>query len=425
MSLKTTSRDNLNEQLAGLSRRINRLEARLNINRNTAVTFGTAASNVDFTDLQEAIDYVSGKGGGVIFVRNGTYVFTSDIEMKSDVALMGEGFGLVIFYFVGSYSLKAVGSDAYSTGTVSINKGSTTLTGSGTSWDGAITTSHSIVLNEWIYTVSEVVSDTEITLGSAYTSEDLSGASYQAAVFISNIVIEKILVTNSDTHGIDFQYVDLGYFDRNYTLSNGGKGFSALHFHRSTVNTLVSQNNTGINIDVDEAYVSWFNWMATLGGSSHGVKINKANKSIVDNGVVDYSNNYGLYLTNTERMLIGRMSCDNGSYGMYIDNLTNCTFHAAIARNNTNDGFYITGAESNTFQSISGLDNGRDGIRIDADSDKNRLINSALTGNTGYGAKINNANCDKNLVAHNDLTGNTAGTLSDSGTGTVSANNIT
>lgn len=77
---------------------------------------------------------------------------------------------------------------AYSTGTVSITQGSTTLTGSGTAWNTAnawgVNNTRKygkLVLNGGLenYEVSSVGGDTSITLASRFTQDDLSAATYQ------------------------------------------------------------------------------------------------------------------------------------------------------------------------------------------------------------------------------------------------------
>ena len=68
---------------------------------------------------------------------------------------------------------------------------------------------------------------------------------------------------------------------------------------------------------------------------------------------------------------------------------------------------------------------GTNGIDIDNDSDGNTVIGNVCNTNTGWGVIISNANCNKNIVVGNYLAGNTAGGISDSGTGTVAANNVT
>lgn len=76
---------------------------------------------------------------------------------------------------------------SYSTGTVSIAKGSTTLTGSGTAWNTNnswgvknVRAYGKFYLNSGLenYTVSSVASDTSLTLSSMFTQDDLTDASY-------------------------------------------------------------------------------------------------------------------------------------------------------------------------------------------------------------------------------------------------------
>lgn len=76
---------------------------------------------------------------------------------------------------------------SYSTGTVSIAKGSTTLTGTGTAWNttnvfGAnnVRTTGKLVLagGREIYEIASVGGDTAITLASRFTQDDLTDASY-------------------------------------------------------------------------------------------------------------------------------------------------------------------------------------------------------------------------------------------------------
>lgn len=75
----------------------------------------------------------------------------------------------------------------YETGTVTITKGSTTLTGSGTAWNtnndfsvANVRVGGKIVINggKEVYRVSAVGSDTSITLETSFIQDDVSGASY-------------------------------------------------------------------------------------------------------------------------------------------------------------------------------------------------------------------------------------------------------
>jgi len=71
----------------------------------------------------------------------------------------------------------------YQTGTVSVSNGGTTVTGSGTTWTAAME-GRQILFDDQgpFYDILDVVSATEITLGSAYIGSDLSGSTYTIAL---------------------------------------------------------------------------------------------------------------------------------------------------------------------------------------------------------------------------------------------------
>lgn len=104
-----------------------------------------------------------------------------------------------------------VTQDDYSTGTVSITKGSTTLTGSGTAWNTAnafgvnnVRTSGKMVLagGTEVYQISAIASDTSLTLASHFTQSDLSADTY--------LYFEDEYDLASDfLRPIDFRFFDL------------------------------------------------------------------------------------------------------------------------------------------------------------------------------------------------------------------------
>jgi len=101
----------------------------------------------------------------------------------------------------------------YTTGTVTITQGSTTLTGSGTAWNTAnafgvnnTRAGGKIVINGGaeVYEVSAVGSDTSITLTSAYVSEDASAANYvyfEDEYALANDFLRPLDLQNFDTNG--------------------------------------------------------------------------------------------------------------------------------------------------------------------------------------------------------------------------------
>jgi len=68
--------------------------------QKTGVTVGPeGVDGVDYQDIQQAINYVHGVGGGIILVKAGTYIIDSDLTFYSNICLVGEGRELTILDF--------------------------------------------------------------------------------------------------------------------------------------------------------------------------------------------------------------------------------------------------------------------------------------------------------------------------------------
>ena len=108
-----------------------------------------------------------------------------------------------------------VTQDDYTTGTVTISQGSSTLTGSGTAWatNNAFGVNNArvggkVVINggSEVYTVSAVGGDTSITLTSQFTQSDVSGGSY--------VYFEDEYALASDF----LRPLDQQFFDQNHNI---------------------------------------------------------------------------------------------------------------------------------------------------------------------------------------------------------------
>ncbi len=109
-----------------------------------------------------------------------------------------------------------VTQDDYSTGTLSVDKGGTTLTGSSTLWNtnndfsvANMRVGGKVVINGGVgvYPISAVASDTSATISSAFTQTDVSGGSY--------LYFEDEYALASDF----LRPLDLQFFDRNREIT--------------------------------------------------------------------------------------------------------------------------------------------------------------------------------------------------------------
>ena len=111
-------------------------------------------------------------------------------------------------FYLGDWSAR------YSTGSVSIDKDSAILTGTGTSW-GSITTDSALLLNGKWYDIKTVDSATQITLTENYTDEDLTTNSYDLVPFSVQTTID-IAVDQEETSWDDTDAVAEDYYRTEY-----------------------------------------------------------------------------------------------------------------------------------------------------------------------------------------------------------------
>ncbi len=154
----------------------------------------------------------------------------------------------------------------YTTGTVAINQGSTTLTGSGTAWNTAgtfgsnnVRAGGKIVINSGmeVYEVSSVASDTSLTLTSMYTQANASAVTY------------RYYEDEYALHADFLKPVDQRFFDENTTIDLVGRREFKMRYPRNNITgkplvaTIVTRNFSGNTTPVrkivfwkppDEAY---------------------------------------------------------------------------------------------------------------------------------------------------------------------------
>ena len=354
-----------------------------------------------FLSIQEAIDEVNDFGGGEVFLKNGTYTLNNDLTLYSKVSLIGESFGGVVIVFAGAYSLKGTGSSIYSTGTVSITKGSTALTGLNTLWLANVTTSHKIVLSKFPYDIASVDSDTGITLSSKYAGATLSDATYVSAVYISGNKVENLIISGSSTHGVNFSYVDLPLLYFVYASAVGGNGFRFTNCLRTSLELCIADGCGSSGIYAANTYLLNGDRAILTNNASHGFEGDDVANMIFVSSPSDNNTTNGFNIINSTKYTLD--VCEgarNGTHGLYT---------SASSYGQINEGGYDA--------------NGTDGVRIDANSDFNNVVSVEATGNGGYGVNINSADCTANIVALSQLSGNILGNTSDSGTGSIIVNN--
>lgn len=324
------------------------------------VNIGTKVITIDTSqDIQDAIDTINTAGGGVLRLKAGTYTQTSDITLPSSVQLEGENTSTTKISFSGAYGIVMTGTNVYTTGTLSVNQGSTSVTGSGTTWTAAMIGRQIFISNRW-YVIANVGSATSITLASAFADSNVSGGSYRIASVIKDIEIKEITLQSSSgtaISGTDVRDLLLEDVD---ILSNN-KGISLTNFYQIQV----------IRV-------------AVAASTSNGVELT--------NGT----------FFNPQQLA----SVSNGGSGFVLSTVRSCPFLFCAANANTADGFNITDADNCSF-SVEASGNGGQGLEFVSGSDNNKIFDCIVNGNTSDGIKFT-ATCDNNVVSLSTITSNGA-----------------
>lgn len=356
-------------------------------------------------NIQNAIDMVSKAGGGKVFIRNGTHLLNYDLVLSSNIILEGETpFGAILDFQNQNHSITAYGSDTYSTGTVSVTIGTTTVTGSGTNWK-QVMVGRSIFLGGIWYGIVSVDTPTQITIDSQYTSTgtygNLSGASYTIATLNNGCILRNFVVQNAD-YALDVQYclyMVVDYFNIyscNYFINSNYLGGMTLN------------NSGGI-------------------GCNYGIYVNNSTSfSILSTSVYNSVLGDGINFQNSGDSTIFNVSASNNAgNGITLNNAWNSAYISLSVNDNTAKGVeMVSNANDNSFNNIAISGNGSDGIKLTATSSRNYFSVNSVISNGGYGINVANSNCNNNIILGNNFASNTSGQSHDLGTGTKIRSNI-
>jgi len=343
-------------------------------------------------DLQSAIASL-GAGGGYVSLTNGTHTITENITLPSFVYLRGQGDNTIL-NFQGTYNLNATGSNAYTTGTVSVSNGSTTVTGSGTSWSSNVTAGQDIKLGSSYYGISSVNSNTELTLGVAYSGEDLSGESYVIATMVEGFYIQGMTLAYLND-AINIQYGKSFSLNALYTSSAGGNG---IDIKDSANATLINTTNIspGASPTISNTGQIEARALQAFGSSADGLVLSGVTDSDFNN-MVGYSNtSNGIDITNCDNVSIKGTFFGNGGNGVYLDSSSDIAIFAASSEGNFSSG-----------------------VKLDTSNSNILIHNTALKSNGSYGINVSAVSNDKTIVTGSTLASNTTANTNDSGTNTT------
>ncbi len=367
------------EQLSGGNENTIVVAASDSINASVATPRYRADGTDDHLEINSAISAVNAAGGGTVYLLEGTYTITTDVNMSSNVQLIGSGAGTVI----------------------------------------TIPTTQATDLD-----IIEASSDSDIYLGhfsidgqsATTTATDIDG------IFLNNAsraTVEEVLIQNID----DVGFVAVNTTDnvriRNITID--GTGGNGVEFGGTALKNTILSGSTITNIGGDAINVYNTSPNATDIIIENNYIDGSGANSVADEGIViDGSNVMVLanYITGVgdDGINLGTNSSDVSLVSNYITDSTDNGIRVFGGSNHTITGNTIENSAEATSDDCIFIDSVATGVIVT----DNRITDTA---GTGSAIEIETGTVGVYL-ADNVFSGTGAADINDNGTSTVYANQL-
>ncbi|OYD13829.1 hypothetical protein CH333_09840 [candidate division WOR-3 bacterium JGI_Cruoil_03_44_89] len=347
----------------------------------------------DDVEIQAALDQINTLGGGVVYVKQGTYNLTNSLDVHSNTTLMGTGPGTVLN--------RTTGIAMHVTGGERVVIENLRVTGSCGYGIFFYDATDGEIKQCWV----EISGDHGIILAG---SGGVSNSHYNViANNICNcsgaycILIEgyENIIQGNNCRSVTSACIYLYEAESNVVVGNvvdgGGSAYGIELAGNSMDNTI-----TGNTLIKGELRLSSSTWNTVSSNTVFQHQI------YLDNG------DWNTVVGNTVR---GHM----GGTGIVLSAGSDFnTINSNICYNHSTHGIYLFASSNNTVTDNVCTNNGQHGISITDYSDFNVVNDNRCVSNTSYGIRIATLTCDENVVQNNMLQGNTAGSYWDAGTNT-------
>ena len=434
--------------------------------RTTVAVVGQEGkTGVDYTVIQEAIDYADSLGGGNVLIKAGTYRPDKFITLKDNVYLIGENPERTIIDFSSTKladnqsGLFATGSNIYNlpSGTVAFTSGSRTITAStATFLQAKIQAGDTIFIAFIPLVVKSVDSDTQITLtevweGPTGTSDALSVLRPKRNIFIKNMTLKDdgggtghgaLLFTWCDKVGAE-RVVAEKFSGRaiviescfNFLIKECEAKYSLTGFqvhnqlsgdivNSGQIINCISWNNSsrGFNVE-DNSQVAITGCKAV--NNNIGFR-SSANNTIISNCYAWINNIDGIRIDSANFCVISNNTVRANVDGIVTAFISSSPDNNIIANNtlfeNSSDAIFMEGDETTIIGNTCELPVNGTGIDLAANADDNTIIGNILDGDNQSGTigiELDSG-ADDNFLSGNKFI-RIATQTSDSGTNTVRA----
>lgn len=358
-------------------------------------------------------------GKKTIFLKEGTYVETSPIDLPAGIHIIGEKLRTTILVAAGLTTPFIANNTASGNiefgGTVSITNGTTAVVGIGTTFTNLLV-GDTIMLFGVGYTITTITDDTNLIISETYRGTTLSGIGYLALNLKSEIMLNNLTIINSPTvpststgilitqmNGVQLiNIIVFGFVDNIIAklchivlLNNVISRFSILTGLTLEDTTAGSITESGFINCAGSGLILSGNLYKTINilfdscffseNGSRGINMDDCDVINFTNSVVQYNGSDGVRCTNsTSHILISQCNISGNTNGVNHSGSLNTIVNCIISENNS--GGIMTGDEALV---IGNNISNNTGIGIDIGSDQNNTITAnIISGNTSDGIKI-------------------------------------
>jgi parallel beta-helix repeat protein len=344
----------------------------------------------DQTEINSAIDAVNTAGGGAVYLRAGTYTISSNVVIKSNIILRGEGEATVIKLedeatLSSAGLIRAVDGASHFVLENFVVDGNKSNQTSGT--------------NKYGFYCGESGDVSEYLILRNLHVKDCSGYGLDPHELTRYMLIEDCLVENNGDASNDFDGITTDYCEYSVIKNNIVKGNQ-----RHGINIVTtSSNNVYIgNICEDNG--------------DHGITINGSSDCVISNNVCIDNTQNGIYATSADDNNISdNYVSGNQQHGIKLYKSS----YNVISNNKLKNNSQQT---NNGYNEII-LDDGSS-IYSTYNIVSSNHIRCVETNKAKYGIREDAAGNDYNIITGNIATGAVTTNISSQGANSVSANNI-
>lgn len=304
-----------------------------------------AKGDGDFKLVSEAFD----SGALSVYVKNGVYVETKNINMPDGSQLIGEASSKVIIYFVGPYGIRIDGSGGITetTGTFSLLNNSDQVIGVNTLFTNLSVGTFFLIGTNY-FVIQSIESDTSLTLSKIYEGTIIVNGNVHAQAMSTGNRINNMVITNASglgtgiyvratRHG-SFQDIAIDGFAQNVEFIESGD---------ISTNSLISVNSKDSAMIINSCMSMAFSIVNIFNCISHGIVISGTSTNIViESSASENNGGSGIYITDTSNQvcITDAVVRYNNNKGINITTSTNSvSINSTTITNSNGDAIYTTG----------------------------------------------------------------------------------